>query len=135
MPPSALSSYSKINIILLIVLTGVLAYSAIFPPVPDTHPIPCIHEQLTGQPCPTCGLSRSFSSMIRLDFLRAEQWNPFGPRLFLFFFVQWIFRIAFLFLALRLRPYENPVIMTDIVLSAGIFFYAYIPLIRTLFRF
>jgi len=73
--------------------------------------------------------------MIRLDFLRAEQWNPFGPRLFLFFFVQWIFRIVFLILALRLRLHEKTVITTDIVLSAGIFFYAYIPLIRTLFRF
>lgn len=73
--------------------------------------------------------------MIWLNFLQAELWNPLGPHLFLFFFVQWIFRIAFLLLALRLRLHEKPVLITDIVLSAGIFFYAYIPLIRILFRY
>ena len=131
----ALSSYGKINIILLVFLTALLGYSAVFPPEADTHPIPCIHQQITSQPCPTCGLSRSFSSMIRFDFFRAEQWNPFGPRLFLFFFVQWIFRIVFLILAFRFRNYEKTIIISDIILSAGIFLYAYLPLIRTLFRF
>lgn len=73
--------------------------------------------------------------MIRLDSVKAEQWNHFGPRLFLFFFVQWIFRIVSLILTLRFSLREKQIIITDIVLSAGIFFYAYVPLIRTLFRF
>ncbi len=46
---------------------------------------------------PTTGLSHSFSAIIRGDLKGAAAQNPYGIRIFLFFFLEWMFRaVAFL---------------------------------------
>lgn len=131
----AYSPYVKINICLAIFLTGMLVYFVSFQPDSDVHHVPCIHEIRTGQPCPTCGLSRSFSAIIRFDAHQATQWNPFSPHLFLFFFLQWILRIAFMLSAHLLKQYEKRIAFTDILLSTCMFLAAFSPLILYMFRF
>lgn len=44
---------------------------------------PCGFLVYTGYPCPGCGLTTSFSHMIRLDLIGAFGANPFGILLFL----------------------------------------------------
>ena len=42
----------------------------------------CLVHQLTGHPCPTCGMTRSFIAMSRGDVREALLWHPLGPALF-----------------------------------------------------
>ncbi|MAQ14256.1 MAG: hypothetical protein CMN30_05615 [Sandaracinus sp.] len=44
---------------------------------------PCGFLVATGLPCPGCGLTTSFSHMVRLQFAGAAHANPFGVALFL----------------------------------------------------
>ncbi len=36
----------------------------------------CLVKNLTGMPCPTCGMTRAFKSVIRFDFESAFEWHP-----------------------------------------------------------
>src|ERR1035437_3815268 len=44
---------------------------------------PCIFHQITGQPCPMCGATRSFVAMAHADFGKAVYLYPLAPVLFL----------------------------------------------------
>ena len=44
---------------------------------------PCGFLVTTGLPCPGCGLTTSFSHMVRLEVVGAARANPFGVALFL----------------------------------------------------
>ncbi|MEM9069115.1 MAG: DUF2752 domain-containing protein [Myxococcota bacterium] len=44
---------------------------------------PCGFLVVTGLPCPGCGLTTSFTHMIRLEVVDAARANPFGVALFL----------------------------------------------------
>lgn len=37
---------------------------------------PCVIKKLTGLPCPTCGMSRAWLSVFRLDIMAAFQYHP-----------------------------------------------------------
>jgi hypothetical protein len=78
--------YLIINIFFAGVILLVIAYSGIFSSVKDNYPIACIHEKITGEPCFSCGLSHSFSLIVRGRIGDALDWNIFGLRVFLFFF-------------------------------------------------
>ena len=43
----------------------------------------CVFHNLTGWPCPGCGLTRSWVSMAHGHFAGAFTWHPLGPVLFL----------------------------------------------------
>jgi len=38
----------------------------------------CIFTNMTGLPCPSCGMSRSVISVFRAKFVEALWWNPLG---------------------------------------------------------
>ena len=44
---------------------------------------PCIFHQVTGQPCPMCGATRSFVAMAHGDIARSVYLYPLAPVLFL----------------------------------------------------
>ena len=53
---------------------------------PDRPPaIICLLRQLTGIPCPTCGMTRSFCAVGRGDLGAAFRQHPLGPPAFLAF--------------------------------------------------
>ncbi|MDX2415762.1 MAG: DUF2752 domain-containing protein [Bacteroidales bacterium] len=91
---AGVSSYQLINIIIAGVIIAIFIYSGIFSSTQNSYPIQCVHQQLTGMSCPSCGLSRSFSEIVRLDFQAAAEWNKYGMRVFLFFFFQLIMRLS-----------------------------------------
>lgn len=39
----------------------------------------CSFHELTGKPCPACGLTRGMSSLMRGEAARAVHWNAFTP--------------------------------------------------------
>jgi hypothetical protein len=93
--------YLIINIVFAGVIFLIIAYSGIFSPDKNNYPVVCLHEKLTGVPCFSCGLSHSFSLIIRGRLAEAFQWNVYGMRVFLFFFSQLLMRIIFSVIYLR----------------------------------
>jgi len=125
-------SYSKepyllINIIFAGVIMLVFAYSGIFSPEKDNYPITCIHEKLTGEPCVSCGLSHSFSLIVRGRVDEAYQWNRYAMRVFLFFAAQLILRIAFSIFYVKYPDTRKQLIIVDCIGSGLIFFVAFWP--------
>ena len=42
-------------------------------------PVVCPFRLVTGYPCPTCGMTRSWHSVAQLEPMRAVRDHPFGP--------------------------------------------------------
>ena len=125
--------YHIINIILTGVIVMVLTYSGIFSPEKNNYPVVCIHEKLTGEPCFSCGLSHSFSLIIRGRITEAYEWNQYGMRVFLFFVSQLIFRIIFLFISVRHPENRKQLIIYDSIASGTIFLISFWPFIGYIF--
>ncbi len=121
--------YHAINIVFASVILGLLAYSAIYYPEPDRHPVPCIHSQVTGEPCASCGLSRAFSFLVRGEIAAARALNPQAIPVFLFFIIQLLMRgLTSLVTNARSVP-ASRLAATDALLSALLFLWAFLPLI------
>jgi hypothetical protein len=126
------SPYLKINIVFAGVIALIIAYSGIFSPDRNNYPVVCIHERLTGLPCFSCGLSHSFSLIVRGRIAEANQWNIYGMRVFLFFASQLIMRIWFSVLWIKRPAYAQQVIRYDIAGSVIIFLITFYPFFRQL---
>ena len=46
-------------------------------------PTVCLFRRVTGRPCPSCGLTRSWNATTRLQMRRAFEIHPFGPPTFI----------------------------------------------------
>jgi hypothetical protein len=117
--------YLTINVVLTGVIMLVMIYSVIFSPDKDDYPVTCIHEKLTGEPCVSCGLSHSFSLILRGRVDEAYQWNVYGMRVFLFFALQLLMRIAFSLFYIRFTDTRKQLIMMDIIGSILLFLIAF----------
>lgn len=117
--------YLVINIILAGVVLLVMVYSGIFSPVKNNYPVVCIHEKITGQPCISCGLSHSFSLILRGKISEAYTWNKYGMRAFLFFAGQLFMRILFSILYVRYSETRKQLIFYDITGSVAMFLIAF----------
>jgi hypothetical protein len=118
--------YLKINL--------VFAYSFIFSPDKNNYPVVCIYEKVTGEQCFSCGLSHSFSLILRGRFNEAFEWNPYGLRVFLFFFSQLLIRILFSFYYLKEINNRRQLILYDIFGSTIIFLIVFYPFFLQLFK-
>jgi len=118
-------SYLTINIVLTGVIMLVMIYSIVFSPDKDDYPVTCIHEKLTGEPCVSCGLSHSFSLILRGRFNEAYQWNVYGMRVFLFFALQLLMRIAFSLFYIRFTDTRKQLMIMDIIGSILLFLLAF----------
>ncbi|HUX95904.1 MAG TPA: DUF2752 domain-containing protein [Bacteroidales bacterium] len=127
-------SYHIINIVFAGVIVLILAYSGIFSPVKNNYPVVCIHELLTGEPCFSCGLSHSFSLIVRGRIAEAYEWNQYGMRVFLFFISQLIFRLNFLRLSIKHPDNRKHLIIYDSVSSGLIFLISFWPFIVSIFN-
>lgn len=127
--------YLIINLLFAGVIVLIIAYSGIFSPVKDNYPVTCIHEKLTGQPCVSCGLSHSFSLIVRGRIAEAYQWNQNGMRVFLFFASQLLIRVLFSRFYIRNQDTRKQLIITDCIGSGIIFLIAFWPFIILIFRF
>ena len=126
-------SYLKINLILAGVVVLIMAYSGIFSPDRNNYPVVCIHEKITGMKCFSCGLSHSFSLIVRGRIQEAYQWNIYGMRVFLFFVFQLLMRVTFSVCYMRNAKSRKWLIYYDIAGSILIFAISFYPFIRQLF--
>jgi len=126
--------YLLINIIFAGVILLILLYSGIFSPEKDNYPVICVHEKLTGEPCISCGLSHSFSLIVRGRIGEAYQWNAFGMRVFLFFISQLFMRVTFLLVSLRYPDIRKQLIIYDCVVSGIIFLISFWPFMTSIVK-
>ena len=86
-------SYIIINCIFILIICSIFIYSLVYNSTNDNYPIKCVHKQITGQPCETCGLSHSFSAIARGRIQESIEYNRNGLLIFAFFVFQLIMRI------------------------------------------
>jgi hypothetical protein len=126
--------YILINIVFAGLIMLIMFYSVIFSPDKNSYPVPCIHEKITGQPCESCGLSHSFSLILRGRISEAYVWNHNGMRVFIFFFAQLIMRIKFSLDYMKNTGNRKQLILMDSAGSFLMFLMAFIPFILFIFR-
>jgi hypothetical protein len=115
------NTYHKINLIFAGIIIMIFVYSGIFSAEESNHPVQCFHEQITGKPCPTCGLSNSFSEIVRFHFEEAKEWNQNGIPVFLFFLIQLLLRIGIIPIHHnRLLPFKQ-ILFFDVAVSIVLF--------------
>jgi len=124
--------YLLINFILAGVVILIFLYSGIFSPDKNSYPVVCVHEKLTGEECVSCGLSHSFSLIIRGEISEAYDWNVYGLRVFIFFAAQLVMRIIFSIFYLKYPETNNQLITYDIAVSAMMFLVCFLQFIETL---
>jgi hypothetical protein len=124
--------YLIINLILAGVIILVMLYSGIFSPLRDNYPVVCLHERLTGEPCISCGLSHSFSLLVRGKWAESYSWNTCGLRVFLFFASQLLMRLVYSFYYIRDTLTRDQLVILDIAGSSVLFLIAFLPFIRSL---
>jgi hypothetical protein len=104
--------YSKrLAIITFLVLGAIFAASLLYTtgsPGPDGNYFTiCLFKNMTGLPCPGCGLTHSFCALGKGDVAVAFGYHQLGPPLFLFLLVLWIRSMCVL------RGWDKPVFAYD----------------------
>ena len=125
--------YFIINIFFAGVILLIIAYSGFFSPDRNNYPVACLHEKITGEPCFSCGLSHSFSLIVRGRIDEAYKWNIYGMRVFIFFISQLFLRIAFSIYYLNNSAARKQLIIIDSIGSMLLFLIAFLPFIENIF--
>lgn len=105
----------------------IFLYAGIFSPDEDKYPVRCIHEKITGQPCPSCGVSHSFSLILRGRISEAYNWNMNGMRVFIFFVAQLLMRIFYSGFYVIQTESRKQLIIIDIIGSSVLFLITFMP--------
>jgi hypothetical protein len=129
---AARNGYLAVNIIFAGVILLIMGYSFFYSPDEEKYPVPCIHEKITGEQCPSCGLSHAFSLIVRGRIDEAMQWNSASGGVFLFFAVQLLLRIILvvrIFLTVR---YLRQISVVDAVVSSLMALSAFFPFLKVL---
>ena len=109
------------NLIFAGIILAIFIYSGIYSPDKNNHPIKCIHEELLGAKCPTCGMSRGFSAIVRGHINDALVYQQNSVSVFLFFLLQMVFRLTSIWLLLKTKIQLKIITNTDITLSLLLF--------------
>ncbi len=129
---AARRAYFAVNVIFAGVILLIMGYSAFYSPDANSYPVVCIHEKLTGEPCPSCGLSHAFSLIIRGRVDEALQMNSASLRVFLFFVLQLIMRITFGIWTLVTDRWLKQIAWFDALTSSVMTIFAFYPFLRAL---
>lgn len=124
--------YFILNVILAGVILLILGYSLFYSPDEERYPVPCVHERITGEPCPSCGLSHAFSLIVRGRIDEALQWNSQSVRIFLFFALQLVIRFVMGAVSLETARGLKRVSVADAAVSSVMVLVAFFPFLRAL---
>jgi hypothetical protein len=131
-PAAARRAYLAVNVIFAGVILLIMGYSGFYSPDENNYPVVCVHEKITGEPCPSCGLSHAFSLIIRGRVDEALQLNSASLRVFLFFVLQLIMRIALGTWNMVTDRWLKQIIWFDAVTSSAMALFAFYPFLRAL---
>jgi len=120
-------TYRIICLVFAGIIIAVFVYSFLFGPERQ-HPIPSGSVIFHGD-SPSTGLSRSFSAIVRFEFAEAKAWNPYGIRIFLFFFIQLLMRVGGYVLTGMTSTKRSLLIFSDVILTLALFIIAFWPFI------
>lgn len=126
--------YLLLNLFFAGLIILIIVYSGIFSPDMNNYPIVCLHQRITGEPCFSCGLSHSFSLIVRGRISEAYEWNIFGMRVFLFFISQLILRIGFSLYYLKYITTRKQLIIIDSIGSGALFLITFWPFLDNIIR-
>ncbi len=126
--------YLVINMVFAGIIMLILLYSLVFSPEKDNYPVPCIHEKITGEKCPSCGLSHSLSLILRVRIGEAYNWNNNGMRVFLFLISQIMLRIFFSRSYIKYPQSLKHIIILDVTGSLILFLITFMPFMVFIFR-
>ncbi len=128
--------YFVINLVFAIIIAGVFLYAVVHHPEKSDYPVKSSYETVTGEHTISTGLSRSFSSIMRLDLSSAKSYNPYGIQIFMYFLVQLVLRLAILFLVLRQGfIHHRMLILADSFQAAALFVICFWPFLVFWARF
>jgi hypothetical protein len=85
-PMAAQKQLAKVG---FIILTAIYAVSLAYNPRGGDYLTVCGFKNLTGLPCPGCGLAHSFCALGKGDLMAAFSYNLLGPPLFIFLIFVW----------------------------------------------
>jgi len=125
-------AYFAVNVILAGVILLIMGYSGFYSPDKNEYPVVCIHEKLTGEQCPSCGLSHAFSLIVRGRIDEALQLNSASLRVFLFFALQLFMRIGIGARTLASSRWLKQTALSDALVSSAMAIYAFYPFLRAL---
>lgn len=125
--------YILINSIFAGIIILIMIYSGIFSAKGNEHPVKCIHQQITGKECQSCGISRGFSEIVRLHFKEAQNYNKNSMPVFLFFAIQLILRFFFSLFYLKFLSSGKKIIISDAIVSLVLFLICFQNLIQDAF--
>jgi hypothetical protein len=125
-------AYFAVNIILAGVILLIMGYSGFYSPDENEYPVVCIHEKLTGEQCPSCGLSHAFSLIVRGRIDEALLLNSASVRVFLFFALQLFMRVGIGARNLLTGRWLKQTARADALVSSVMALYAFYPFLRAL---
>ena len=124
-------SYQVLHVVFAGIMLMIFIYSGIFTPSKGGHPIPSQYTHIEGEATASTGMSRAFSSIVRLDFKQARAYNTHSLEVFSFFFIQFWMRVAFFFLYACYK--RKSVVVADILISVSLFFWCFKDLIAAMY--
>lgn len=129
-------SYLALNWIFAGIILAVFIYSALYKPEENKHPIKCIHQELLGGTCPTCGMSRGFSAIVRGHIDEALAYQQNSVSVFMFFLLQLVFRTTAIVLILKTKLTTKFISGIDSTVSLLLFLFTFRNLIfQTIYIF
>ncbi len=129
---AAQRAYFAVNAILAGVILLIMGYSVFYSPDENNYPVVCIHEKLTAEQCPSCGLSHAFSLIIRGRIDEGLQLNSASLRVFLFFALQLVMRLALGARSLVTVRWLKQMTRGDALISSVMAICAFYPFLRAL---
>jgi|ERR1035437_1044118 hypothetical protein len=126
-------TYAYLNYTLAGVILLIFLYAAIFGSNTNYRPIQCVHEELLGKRCPTCGLTDGFSAIIKGRFTDAYIVQPNSMRIFLFLMGMLLLRATALISLKKPCISLKTILRTDVILSLLFFILVFKNMIPQIF--
>ncbi len=117
--------YHIINLSFAGIFLLIFIYSGIFSAEKNNYPIKSACETITGKPCKSSGLSRSFSEIVRLRFESAKKYNPYSLKIFTFFLIQFFLRFFISLIIIKLPQHTYLIITLDAILAASLYIFCF----------
>jgi len=117
--------YIILNVTFMAVILAIFVYSAVYSASAADHPVDCQLKKLTGKPCATCGLSRSFSEIGRGNISAAIVYNRNGILIFCFFAIQFVLRIATTIIFIKKSMRTSNLAIFDALVSIVLFVFTF----------